>query len=172
MAALRRTALIALPVNTPKGSESREQVLARADLLVDQARRSPAANRYLEANRQLDAALLLLLQDASTGSPATPSCTTCASPTARRNSISSSNASAASNGWCRSRCWSSVRPPRPASWSTGTWPRPRELRQRGESQFARDPLAAIKDVTDGTDALRRALQAAGLSVPQTMSSTP
>ena len=47
-----------------------------------------------------------------------------------------------------------------------------ELRQRGESQFARDPLAAIKDVTDATDALRRALQAAGLSVPQTMSSTP
>jgi hypothetical protein len=45
----------------------------------------------------------------------------------------------------------------------------RELRERGETQFARDPLAALKDVADATDSLRRALQAAGLAVPQTMS---
>jgi hypothetical protein len=31
-------------------------------------------------------------------------------------------------------------------------------------------MAALKDVTDGTESLRRALQAAGLVVPQTMNS--
>jgi hypothetical protein len=44
----------------------------------------------------------------------------------------------------------------------------RELRERGEALAARDTLGAIKQVTGGTDSLRRALQAAGLVVPQTM----
>ena len=48
----------------------------------------------------------------------------------------------------------------------------RRYAQRGEAQLSRDPLAAIKDVTEGTDALRRALQAAGLLVPQTMGGSP
>ena len=46
----------------------------------------------------------------------------------------------------------------------------RELRERGEALVSRDPMAAIKSVVDGTDSLRRALQAAGLVVPQTMQS--
>jgi hypothetical protein len=44
----------------------------------------------------------------------------------------------------------------------------RELRELGEAQLDRDAMAAIEHVVDGTDALRHALQAAGLAVPQSM----
>src|SRR5206468_2260277 len=65
-AAMKRTALIALPPAPPRQGESRELMLARADLMVDQAAQLARAERYIEANKQLDAALMLLLQDAST----------------------------------------------------------------------------------------------------------
>lgn len=172
VAALRRTALIALPINTPKGSESREQVLARADLLVDQATQLARSNRYLEANRQLDAALLLLLQDAS--SRLTGHTIVYDVRFADRKEEFDFELE-------RFRSFERLVPLallefRPSAEARVLVDRyvaqAGELRQRGESQFAQDPLAAIKDVTDATDALRRALQAAGLSVPQTMSSTP
>ncbi|MBI5275356.1 MAG: hypothetical protein HY854_02765 [Burkholderiales bacterium] len=46
----------------------------------------------------------------------------------------------------------------------------RALLERGESAAASDVPAAIRHVTEGTDALRSALQAAGLAVPVTMGS--
>jgi hypothetical protein len=45
------------------------------------------------------------------------------------------------------------------------------LRERAEAQAAGgDPAAGLKTLNEGTDALQRALQAAGLHVPQTMGS--
>ena len=46
----------------------------------------------------------------------------------------------------------------------------RDLRERAQALVGSDAMAAIKHLTDGTDSLRRALQAAGLVVPQIMGS--
>jgi hypothetical protein len=171
VAALRRTTLIALPVDAPKRRESREQVVARADVLADQAASLARSNRYIEANKQLDAALMLLLQDASVR---------LAGHTIVYDVRFADRKEEFDFELERFRSFERLVPLallefRPSAEARVLVDRhvaqATELRWRGEAQFARDPLAAIKDVTDGTDALRRALQAAGLQVPQTMGNT-
>ena len=166
VAALRRTALIALPVEAPGRKQSREAVVARADVLVDQANDLARNNRYIEANKQLDAALMLLLQDASarlTGHTIVYDVRFADRKEEFQFELE------------RFRSFERLVPLallefRPAPEARVLVDRhvaqAVELRQRGEAQFERDPIAAIKDVTEGTDALRRALQAAGLEVPQ------
>jgi len=44
-------------------------------------------------------------------------------------------------------------------------------RDRAEAAASHDPALALRHVTEGTESLRRALQAAGLSIPQTPSDT-
>ena len=168
--ATRRTAQIALPAPPPRTGESREMMLARADLMVDQAAQLAHADRDIEANKQLDAALLLLLQDASSR---------LAGHTIVYDVRFADRREEFDFELERHRSFERLVPLalvefRPAAEARALADRyvaqARELRERGEAQFARDPLAAIKDVSDGTDALRRALQAAGLVVPQTMES--
>lgn len=172
VAALKRTALIALPAAAPRRGESREQVVARADLLADQAAQLARGDRYLEANKQLDAALMLLLQDASAR---------LAGHTIVYDVRFADRKEEFDFELERLRSFERLLPLallefRPSAEARVLVDRyaaqAGELRQRGESQFARDPLAAIKDLMDGTEALKRALQAAGLTVPQTMGSTP
>lgn len=172
VAALRRTALIALPAAGAPRAGTREQVVARADLLVDQAAQLARADRYIEANKQLDAALLLLLQDASTR---------LAGHTIVYDVRFADRKEEFDFELERFRSFERLVPLallefRPSAEARVLADRyvaqAGELRQRGESQFSRDPLAAIKALTDATEALKRALQAAGLTVPQTMSSTP
>lgn len=172
VAALKRTATIALPAAAAGRGESREQVVARAGVLVDQAAQLARADRYLEANKQLDAALLLLLQDASAR---------LAGHTIVYDVRFADRKEEFDFELERFRSFERLLPLallefRPSAEARVLADRyaaqAGELRRRGESQFVRDPLAAIKDVTDGTEALKRALQAAGLTVPQTMSSTP
>lgn len=172
VAALKRTALIALPATAPGRGESREQVVARADLLVDQAAQLARADRYIEANKQLDAALMLLMQDASER---------LAGHTIVYDVRFADRKEEFDFELERLRSFERLVPLallefRPSAEARVLVDRyvaqAGELRHRGESQFVRDPLAAIKDLTDATEALKRALQAAGLTVPQTMSSTP
>lgn len=172
VAALKRTALIALPAAAPRRGESREQVVARADLLADQAAQLARGDRYIEANKQLDAALMLLLQDASAR---------LAGHTIVYDVRFADRKEEFDFELERLRSFERLLPLallefRPSAEARVLVDRyaaqAGELRQRGESQFARDPLAAIKDLMDGTEALKRALQAAGLTVPQTMGSTP
>jgi hypothetical protein len=170
VAASRRTAQIALPAPAPRSGESREMMLTRADLMVEQAAQLAQADRYIEANKQLDGALLLLLQDASNR---------LAGHTIVYDVRFADRREEFDFELERHRSFERLVPLalvefRPAPEARALAERyvrqARELRERGEAQFARDPLAAIKDVGDGTDSLRRALQAAGLVVPQTMES--
>lgn len=172
VAALRRTALIALPATAPQRKESREQVVAHADVLVDQATSLARSNRYIEANKQLDAALMLLLDDASAR---------LAGHTIVYDVRFADRKEEFDFELERFRSFERLVPLallefRPSAEARVLVDRhvaqAAELRQRGEAQLSRDPLAAIKDVTEGTDALRRALQAAGLQVPQTMGGSP
>jgi hypothetical protein len=172
VAALRRTALIALPATAPQRKESREQVVAHADVLVDQATSLARSNRYIEANKQLDAALMLLLNDASAR---------LAGHTIVYDVRFADRKEEFDFELERFRSFERLVPLallefRPSAEARVLVDRhvaqATELRQRGEAQLSRDPLAAIKDVTEGTDALRRALQAAGLQVPQTMGGSP
>jgi hypothetical protein len=166
VAALRRTALIALPA--AKSADS-EQALRAADALVDQAVALAKADKYIEANRQLDRALMLLLKDASAR---------LAGHTIVYDHKFANRREEFEFELARHKDFERLVPLavlelRPSPEARALMDRhvsqARELRERGEAQFARDPIAAIKDVTEGTDALRRALQAAGLTVPQTMS---
>jgi hypothetical protein len=168
VAALKRTALIALPASAPRRTESREQVVAHADVLVDQASSLARSNRYIEANKQLEAALMLLLNDASAR---------LAGHTIVYDVRFADRKEEFDFELERFRSFERLVPLallefRPSAEARVLVDRhvaqAAELRQRGEAQLSRDPLAAIKDVTEGTDALRRALQAAGLQVPQTM----
>ena len=172
VAALKRTALIALPATAPKRAESREQVVAHADVLVDQASSLARSNRYIEANKQLEAALMLLLNDASSR---------LAGHTIVYDVRFADRKEEFDFELERFRSFERLVPLallefRPSAEARVLVDRhvahAAELRQRGEAQLSRDPLAAIKDVTEGTDALRRALQAAGLQVPQTMGGSP
>lgn len=172
VAAARRTALIAPPGATPAGGESREQVVARADLLVEQAVQLARDNRYVDANRQLDAALLLLLQDAS-ARLAGHTIVYDVRFANRREEFDFELERLRSFERLVPLALLEFRPSAEARVLVGRYvAEAGELRQRGEAQFVRDPLAAIKDLTDATEALKRALQAAGLTVPQTMSSKP
>jgi hypothetical protein len=172
VAALKRTALIALPATASRRGESREQVVAHADVLADQATSLARSNRYIEANKQMEAALMLLLNDASAR---------LAGHTIVYDVRFADRKEEFDFELERFRSFERLVPLallefRPSAEARVLVDRhvaqATELRQRGEAQLPRDPLAAIKDVTEGTDALRRALQAAGLQVPQTMGGSP
>ncbi|MDB5953703.1 hypothetical protein [Ramlibacter sp.] len=170
VAALKRTAQIALPPAAATQGESRDMMLARADLLADQAGQLARADRYIEANKQLDAALMLLLRDASAR---------LAGHTIVYDVRFADRHEEFAFELERHRSFERLVPlallefrpaPEARALAERNVTQARELRERAEAQFARNPLAAIKDISDGTDALRRALQAAGLVVPQTMES--
>ena len=168
VAALKRTAMIALPTTAPRLAASREDVVARADLLADQAAQLARSDRYIEANKQLDAALLLLLNDASTR---------LAGHTIVYDVRFSDRREEFAFELERHRSFERLVPlallefrptPEARALAERHVAQARTLRERAEAGFGADPLAALKDVADGTDALRRALQAAGLVVPQEM----
>ena len=167
--ALQRTALIALPRAGGRPGESAERV-ARAGALVEQAVSLARANRYIEANRQLDQALVLLLKDASAR---------LAGHTIVYDRRFADRREEFDFEAERYRSFERLVPLallefRPAPEALALIDRyvaqARELHDRGEAQVGGDPIAAIKNIVDGTDSLRRALQAAGLVVPQTMDS--
>jgi len=169
VAALRRTAQIALP-NAPEAKRAEsEQNLRAAEALVDQAVALAKSDKYIEANRQLDKALMLLLKDASQR---------LAGHTIVYDHRFANRREEFDFELNRHRDFERLVPLallefRPSPEARALVDRhvaqARELRERGEAQFARDPLAAIRDVVDGTESLRRALQAAGLALPQSMS---
>ena len=169
VAALRRTAQIALP-NAPaaKRAES-EQNLRAAETLVDQAVALAKSDKYIEANRQMDRALMLLLKDASQR---------LAGHTIVYDRRFANRREEFDFELNRFRDFERLVPLamleyRPSPEARALVDRQvaqaHELRERGEAQFSRDPIAAIRDIVEGTDSLRRALQAAGLAVPQSMS---
>ncbi len=162
IAALQRTALIALPSARDGGTAE------RAGALVEQAVALARADRYIEANKQLDNALVLLLKDAS-ARLAGHTIVYDRRFTDRRQEFDFEAD--------RYRSFERLVPLallefRPAPEALVLIERyvaqARELRDRGQAQVGRDAIAAIKNIVDGTDSLRRALQAAGLVVPQTM----
>jgi hypothetical protein len=135
---------------------------------MDQGVALARADRYIEANKQLDQALVLLLKEASVRL-AGHTIVYDRRFTDRRQEFDFELA--------RHRSFERLVPLallefRPAPEALVLIHRytaeARELRERGEAQVDRDTIAAIKHVVDGTDTLRRALQAAGLAVPQSM----
>lgn len=165
--ALQRTALIALP-SAGKGQAVSEERTVRANALVEQAVALARADRYIEANRLLDQALVLLLRDASIR---------LAGHTIVYDHRFANRREEFEFELARFRSFERLVPLallefRPAAEALALVDRhvahARELRERAEAQSGRDALAAIRDVVEGTDALRRALNAAGLVVQQTM----
>jgi hypothetical protein len=168
VAALRRTAQIALPQANTKKADT-EQALRNADALVEQALALARSDKYIEANRQLDRALMVLLKDASSR---------LSGQTIVYDFRFANRREEFDFELERHRSFERLVPLalleyRPSPEARALVERhlaqARELRERGEAQFEREPIAAIKDITEGTEALRRALLAAGLTVPQTMS---
>jgi tetratricopeptide (TPR) repeat protein len=165
--ALQRTALIALPPVGNRQAESGERT-ARANALVEQAVALARSDRYIEANRMLDQALVLLLRDASVR---------LAGHTIVYDHRFASRREEFEFELARFRSFERLVPLallefRPAAEALSLVERhvsqARELRERAEGKASRDTLAAIRDVVEGTDALRRALNAARLVVQQTM----
>jgi len=169
VAALRRTAQIALPNALPGRKAETDQNLRAADAHVEQAVTLARADKYIEANRQLDRALMLLLKDASQRLAGHTIVYDHRFATRREEFDFELN---------RHRDFERLVPLallefRPSPEARALMDRhvahARELRERGEAQLPHDPIAAIRDIVEGTESLRRALQAAGLAVPQTMS---
>jgi hypothetical protein len=169
VAALRRTAEIALPNAAAARKGDSEQALRAADALVEQAVALAKSDKYIEANRQLDRALMLLLKDASQRLSGHTIVYDYKFANRREEFEFELN---------RHRDFERLVPLallefRPSPEARALVDRhvahARELRERGEAQLSRDPIAALKDLAEATDSLRRALQAAGLAVPQTMS---
>jgi tetratricopeptide (TPR) repeat protein len=170
VAALQRTALIALPLPSSGQGESTAQLTASANALVEQALALARADKYIEANKQLDRALVLLLKDASTR---------LAGQTIvydrrfanRREELDFELAHHRSFERLVPLALIEFRPSAEALVLVERYvAQARELRERGEALAGTDPMAAIKSVVDGTDSLRRALQTAGLVIPQAMQS--
>jgi len=168
LAALQRTTQIALPQAAGRQEEAAERSAARAKALIEQGVALARADRYIEANKQLDQALVLLLKDASAR---------LAGHTIVYDRRFADRRQEFDFELARHRSFERLVPLallefRPAPEALVLIQRhvaeARELRERGEAQVDRDAIAGIKHVVDGTDALRRALQAAGLSVPQSM----
>src|SRR6185369_11314988 len=170
VAALQRTALIALPLPSSQQGESTAHTTASANALVEQALALARADKYIEANKQLDRALVLLLKDASarlTGQTIVYD----RRFASRREEFDFELAHHRSFERLVPLALLEFRPAPEALVLVERYvAQARELRERGEALIASDAMAAIKSVVDGTDSLRRALQAAGLSVPQTMQS--
>lgn len=170
VAALRRTAEIALPQGDARASEAAQRVSARVTELVQQATMLARADKYIEANRQLDQAVVLLLRDASTR---------LAGQTLVYDRKFASRDEEFAFELARHRSFERLVPlaimeykpsPEAAQLVQRHVAEARELREAAEGTLARDALLAIRKVNEGTEALRRALQAAGLVVPQTMGS--
>lgn len=170
VAALQRTALIALPLPNARKGEPAERIASRANALVEQGVALARADRYIEANKQLDQALVLLLTDASQR---------LAGQTIVYDRRFADRRQEFDFELEHHRSFERLVPLalvefRPTSEALVLIERyvaqAREQRERGEALIGRDAMAAIKNIVDGTDSLRRALQAAGLVVPQTMSS--
>jgi hypothetical protein len=168
VAALRRTSEIG-PSATAAG-EPVAGVVAQADGHVQRAVSLAAAERYSEANQQLDLALMLLMKDASAR---------LAGQTLVYGPRFANRREEFDHELERHRSFERLVPLalaelRPAPDAVAVVQRhvarARELRERGEALAGRDLAAAIGHVVDGTYALRNALQASGLVVPQTMGS--
>ena len=137
---------------------------------MEQALALARADRYIEANRQLDQALVLLLKDASAR---------LVGHTIVYDRRFANRREEFDFELDRHRSFERLVPLALVEFRPGPEARvlidryvaqARELRERGEAQVDRDAMAAIKNVVDGTDSLRLALRAAGLVVPQTMDS--
>lgn len=168
IAALQRTALIALPAASGRNAEASPRLAARANALVEQAAALARAERYIEANKQLDQALLLLLTDASAR---------LAGHTIVYDGRFTSPREEFDFELERHRSFERLvplalfefRPPSEALTLIDRYVvQARLLRERAEAQAEQDARGAVKNVVEGTDMLRRALQAAGLVVPQTL----
>ena len=168
--ALQRTAMIALPLPSSRQGESTERVSARANALVEQAVALARADRYIEANKQLDQALVLLLKDASmrlTGQTIVYD----RRFADRREEFDFELERHRSFERLVPLAVVQYRPTPEARILVDRYvAQARDLRERAQALVGSDAMAAIKHVTDGTDSLRRALQAAGLVVPQIMGS--
>ena len=145
-------------------------MLFRSSAFVEQAVSLARANRYIEANRQLDQAMVLLLKDASAR---------LAGHTIVYDRRFADRRQEFDFEAERYRSFERLVPLallefRPAPEALALIDRyvalAREFRDRGEAQVSQDAIAATKNIVDGTESLRRALQAAGLVVPQTMDS--
>lgn len=170
VAALRRTALIALPQGDARANEAAQRVNAKVGELVQQATALARADKYIEANRQLDQAVVLLLRDASTR---------LAGQTIVYDRKFASGQEEFAFELDRHRSFERLVPlalleykpsPEALALVERHVAEARELRTAAEGTLARDALLAIRKVNEGTEALRRALQAAGLVVPQSMGS--
>lgn len=170
LSALQRTTQTALPLPGARRDESSERVAAQAKTLFEQGVALARADRYIEANRQLDQALVLLLKDASAR---------LAGHTIVYDRRFADRREEFDFEIARHRSFERLVPLallefRPAPEALALIHRyvaeARGARERGEAQVERDAAGAIKQVTDGTDWLRKALQAAGLVVPQTLDS--
>lgn len=168
VSALQRTALIALPAASARQRDTSVRSHERADALIEQAASLARANRYLEANGQLDQALVLLLRDAS-------------SRLAGHTIVYDRRFADAREEFDfeleRYRSFERLVPLavlefRPANEAAALIDRymaqASQARERGEALRLRDPRGAIKQVVEGSEALRRALQTAGLVVPQSL----
>ena len=168
--ALQRTAMIALPLPSSRQGESTERVSARASALVEQAVALARADRYIEANKQLDQALVLLLKDASmrlTGQTIVYD----RRFADRREEFDFELERHRSFERLVPLAVVQYRPTPEARVLVDRYvAEARDLRERAQALVGSDAMAAIKLVTDGTDSLRRALRAAGLVVPQVMDS--
>jgi hypothetical protein len=168
VAALQRTAQIALPLPNSTQEDATRDATTMANVLVEQALALARADKYIEANKQLDRAMVLLLKDASsrlTGQTIVYD----RRFASRREEFEFELAHHLSFERLVPLALLEFRPTAEALVLVERYvAQARELRERGESLIASEPLAAIKSVVEGTDSLRRALQAAGLVVPQTM----
>lgn len=167
VAALRRTSEIGSGP-APAGGGPPAGVLAQTDVHVQRAVSLAAAERYSEANQLLDQALALLMKDASARLAGQ---TLVYGPrfANRREEFDHELARHRSFERLVPLALAELRPaPEAVAQVQGHVAQARELRQRAEALVARDVGAALQHVIDGTESLRRALQATGLVVPQTM----
>jgi len=155
----------------PRNDAPADRGATRAVAVLEQARAAADQGRIVEANRTMEQALTVLLKDALTrlnGQTLVYD---------RRFANSREEFSFESE---RFRSYESLIPLalveyRPSKEALALIDRyvkqGRSLRERAEAQAAaNDHASAILTMVEGTDALQRALQASGLSVPQTMGS--
>jgi hypothetical protein len=153
----------------PRGDNPVERTAARAIAAVEQARTVADQGRIGEANRSLEVALALLLMVALTRLHGQSLVYDRRFASRRDEFVYESE---------RFRSYESLIPLalveyRPSKEALALIDRyvkqSRSLRERAESQAAAsDHASAIQSMVEGTDVLQRALQASGLTVPQTM----
>lgn len=172
--ALLRTYQLGISGNavTMRPDAAGERNVQRAMAAVEQARAAADGGRVVEANRTLEQALTLLLKDALTRLDG---------QTLVYDRRFASSRDEYAYELERNRSYEALvplavleyRPSREAQALIDRYVRQsRALRERAEGQAAANEHAqAILSVVEGTDNLQRALQASGLTVPQTMGAT-